>query len=55
MHTHTFSAYLSIAIASIVSNAKAGILGDNGKSQDDPSLQNQSGFFKRSWRNHRLS
>jgi hypothetical protein len=55
MHTHTFSAYLSITIVMFVSNAKAGILGDNGKPQIDLTLQNKSGFFNKSWRNYWLS
>lgn len=45
MHTHTFAAYWFIAISSLVASAKAGIIGGNGNSQDNPTLQNQSGLF----------
>lgn len=45
MHTHTFAAYVFIAITSLVAQAKAGIIGGNGNSQDNPTLQNQSGLF----------
>lgn len=45
MHTHTFAAYLFIAISCLVTKTKAGIIGGNGNSQDSPTLQNQSGFL----------
>lgn len=45
MHTHTFAAYLFIAISRLVTKTKAGTIGGNGNSQDSPTLQNQSGFL----------